>query len=393
GTALTFTWDDNGQMLTKGTQTFAWDNLGRMTGLTNGGTTASYTYNGDGVRVGRTLNGGSTAYLQDLAGGMPVVLRETTGGSSTDYVYGADLLESIAAGLPTFYHSDGLGSTRLLTDGGGTLTDRNVYDAFGAERSHSGSSRQPFTYAGEQADPEAGLIFLRARYYDPATGRFISRDSFPGFSMNPITLNHYIYASDNPVNQTDPLGLFSGSSFFSKIIQWVKNMMGVSQQNQSIVINNPNHEVDNVSVFSEHIVERRVSDIFDRNVINPENYKDCVWFVRDVRGSVPYGFNSRDFYSGDYRGKSGTLSDGSKYGQQPRLDAIMVESLNPMAEIFSGHASYVYEIFYYRDSGKVIEFTIAEAAFGDGYSKFIYDEKSNQFTSESGIRSPDMFIY
>jgi len=73
GTSLSFTWNNNGQMLTKGSQSFSWDPLGRLEGLTNGGTSANYRYNGDGVRVGRTVSGTTTTYLQDLASGLPQV--------------------------------------------------------------------------------------------------------------------------------------------------------------------------------------------------------------------------------------------------------------------------------------------------------------------------------
>ena len=208
GSALSFTWDDNGQMLSKGSQTFTWDALGRMTGLTNGGTTASYTYNGDGVRIERTVDATSTTYLQDLASGLPVVLSETTGASTSRYVYGADLIALVEA-TTSYYHADGLGSTRAITDASGAATDQFTYDAFGAPRTHTGSSTTSFTYAGEQADPEAGLVFLRARYYDPTIGRFLSRDPFPKFLASTQAISFYVYVNNNPIGLIDPTGLSS----------------------------------------------------------------------------------------------------------------------------------------------------------------------------------------
>ena len=160
------------------------------------------------MRVERTVNGTATTYLQDLAAGLPVVLRETTSGTSTDYVYGVDIVTTIDSGsAPTFYHGDGLGSTRLLTDETGNIIDQYTYDAFGAERAHTGGSDNPFTYAGEQTDPEAGLIFLRARYYDPDIGRFLSRDIFPSLARDTQTLHRYIYVKNNPVRVIDPSGM------------------------------------------------------------------------------------------------------------------------------------------------------------------------------------------
>ena len=109
GVPTNFTWDNNGNMLTKGSQTFTWDRANRLAGLTNGGTTASYRYNGDGVRTGKIINGVVTNYLQDQAAGLPVVVRETTSGVTSDYVYGSDLISLVSSSVWSYYHTDGLG--------------------------------------------------------------------------------------------------------------------------------------------------------------------------------------------------------------------------------------------------------------------------------------------
>jgi RHS repeat-associated protein/uncharacterized repeat protein (TIGR01451 family) len=208
GVTTHFTWDNNGNMLSKGGLVFTWDRANRLSGLTDGSVTASYRYNGDGVRLGKTVDGVVTDYLQDQAAGLPVVLRESVGAGSHDYVYGLDLI-AVESATWTFYHTDGLGNTRFLTDPSGSITDRYSYDAFGAERSHTGASTQPFTYTGEQVDPEAGLVFLRARYLDPTTGRFISKDNFPGIDTLPQSLNRFAYVNNNPLNDIDPEGKIS----------------------------------------------------------------------------------------------------------------------------------------------------------------------------------------
>jgi RHS repeat-associated protein len=74
-----------------------------------------------------------------------------------------------------------LGSTRLLTNADGTVSDRYNYDAYGVLLTHAGANNNSFLFAGEQRDSATGLDYLRARYYDPDLGRFISKDPFYGF--------------------------------------------------------------------------------------------------------------------------------------------------------------------------------------------------------------------
>ncbi|MCC6188571.1 MAG: RHS repeat-associated core domain-containing protein [Anaerolineales bacterium] len=165
------------------------------------------------------VDGTATAYLQDLAGGLPVVVVETTAGIPTRYVYGLDLLVQLDSGdVPAFYHADGLGSTRAMSDLAGQGAATYTYDAFGTLRSQMGGAESAFTFSGEQVDPEAGLVFLRARYYDPAVGRFISRDYWRGVARAPQTHNRYVYVSKSPTNQVDPAGLFTRDQFISVLV-------------------------------------------------------------------------------------------------------------------------------------------------------------------------------
>ena len=75
-----------------------------------------------------------------------------------------------------------------------------------------GDTPNSYLYAGEQRDSNLGLDYLRARYLDVETGRFVSRDSFEGILRDPGTLHKYLYGNGNPVNRTEPSGLFSLSS-------------------------------------------------------------------------------------------------------------------------------------------------------------------------------------
>jgi RHS repeat-associated protein len=203
----TFTWDANGNMLSKGTTTYAYDVANRLTQVVSGTTTLQFTYDGDSKRFNKTANGTATRYLYDVNTSLPVVLAETTGGADTLYTYGADLIALTApGGAQTYYHYDGLGSTRNLSDGAGAVIVSYTYGAFGNLRLMKGSSDNTFQFTGEQTDDETGLLYLRARYYDPSVGRFTSRDAFTGFADSSQSLNRYVYVNNNSVNSVDPSG-------------------------------------------------------------------------------------------------------------------------------------------------------------------------------------------
>jgi RHS repeat-associated protein len=86
------------------------------------------------------------------------------------------------------------------------MTDSYEYDAFGNSFTKTGTTPNNYLYRGEQYDPDLGLYYLRARYYNPATGRFMSRDPLDGDATDPASLHKYLYAGGDPVNRVDPMG-------------------------------------------------------------------------------------------------------------------------------------------------------------------------------------------
>ena len=112
----------------------------------------------------------------------------------------------------SFYHFDAMGSTRQLTNSVRTITDVYLYDSFGnvINGGASGTTTNPFQYVGRQgyyADTELGMYCLRARTYDPGSGRFLSKDRPPSRAKGPRSL--YVYADGDPANLIDPSGLSS----------------------------------------------------------------------------------------------------------------------------------------------------------------------------------------
>ncbi len=165
----------------------------------------SGAYDAQDHRIAKIVEGTTTTYLVDPNTPYARVIHESRdNGTEIDYSYGLRLLGD---GEHTFL-TDALGSTRALADGSGQITDSYDYTPYGELLRHSGTSDTPFLFTGEQYDPEAGLYYLRARYYSPELARFLSRDTFEGTLTDPLSQNRYLYARGNPVLYVDPSGHF-----------------------------------------------------------------------------------------------------------------------------------------------------------------------------------------
>src|SRR5208337_662204 len=118
----------------------------------------------------------------------------------------------------SFYGYDGFGTVRQLTNSAGTVTDSYEYDAFGNSFTRQGTTPNNYLYRGEQYDPDLGLYYLRARYYNPATGRFLSRDPLDHDPADPKALHKYLYAGGDPVDASDPTGRDYIETIFSTTV-------------------------------------------------------------------------------------------------------------------------------------------------------------------------------
>ena len=214
----TETYDANGNTLTSGGKTFTYDFANRLKSMTEGTVAVTLAYDADGNRVAKTVNGVITRYLVDDLNptGYSQVVEEVTAGAVTrQYTYGLQRIsqtQQIAnAWTPSFYGYDGGGSVRLLTDSTGTVTDTYDYDAWGNVLNTTGSTPNLYLFGAEQYDPDLGLYYLRARWVDPITGRFLTRDTDTGDPKAPATLHKYLYANGDPVDFRDPSGHAAGA--------------------------------------------------------------------------------------------------------------------------------------------------------------------------------------
>ena len=201
GTASLF-YDLNGNMTSDGTHSYTWDSRNRLAKIDNG-SSASFTYDPFGRRVGKKVFGTSTSFLFDSAN----TIQEVIGGTNTanSLVGGIDEVfqRTDSAGVRDFL-TDALGSTLALTDSTGTVQTSYTFDPFGSTTSSGAGSTNTFEYSGRELDAgNLNLYFYRARYYNSALQRFISEDPL-GFSGG--DLNLYAYAGNNPISLVDPDG-------------------------------------------------------------------------------------------------------------------------------------------------------------------------------------------
>ena len=222
GPATSYGYDDNGSRtsgtiaahdsIPAATTAYGFDaeqNLATV--ILPGATSASvaYTSNGDGLRQTRTTSAGTTGFTWDVSGGLPLLLDD---GTHT-YLYGpssapvAQIDDS--TGAAQYLHGDLVGSTRLITDSTGTVVGTTEYDPYGNRTAHTGTADSAIGYSGNWTDPITGLVYMRARDYDPGTAQFLTVDPLVDSTRQP-----YAYVANNPLDNSDSTGLCGGLNFF-----------------------------------------------------------------------------------------------------------------------------------------------------------------------------------
>lgn len=210
---ITYLYDDNGNTLNRYSDgdvtSYSYDYENRLVNASSSSMAVNYLYDAEGIRIAESVNGNTIKFLVDNNRPYSQVLEERTESGSlvAQYVYGEQLISQTRSGSPYYYLTDGLGSTRGLTDASGSLTDSYAYGAFGELLDSSGNTVNHYLFAGERLDRAAGLYHLRARDYVSSIGRFMTMDPFAGDVLDPMSLHKYVYAHNDPVNNTDPSGM------------------------------------------------------------------------------------------------------------------------------------------------------------------------------------------
>ncbi len=210
-----FAYDASGNLIARnspaGNATYAFNPQNELTGVNAPGGNAAFAYDARGERIRSNGPSGDLRHLVDTENptGVSQVLADydASGAPLAEYTYGYELLGQRRGGAAHFHHRDGSRNVRLLSDSAGNASDTYVYNAFGERLSRTGTTPNPYQFAGDRYGELEGLTFLRARYYDPSTGRFISKDPFEGVLRDPVSLHRYLYAGANPVVYSDPAGM------------------------------------------------------------------------------------------------------------------------------------------------------------------------------------------
>jgi RHS repeat-associated protein len=238
----TYFHDDRGARTGKvgpaGTTTYEYDDLDRLVRVTTPeGGDVRYEYDVKGRLLGRDDGTGRRRCLPLPAtprGFDDCALSYSTSGpeAPTAYVFGPQGIASVHSPVSTGYVLAGSqGQVNGVADSAGSVTAEASYEAWGRPSPALPSAFGGYGYTGERQDPVTGLVFLRQRWYDPATGRFLTPDTVSADGRDPRSLNRYVYALANPVNNTDPTGGFTLGEV--NVVQSINNTL---QQMRTVAV-------------------------------------------------------------------------------------------------------------------------------------------------------------
>lgn len=226
-----YSYDALGRLTDDGTRTYVWDLASRLSSYTDNENTVSFTYDALGRRTGRTAAAITTGFVWNEALDLTSIsIAQQAGIDQTYYLHtpGGGLLYSIDATTDgrEFYHFDERGNTLFVSNDAGLVIGSYAYTPFGRLMTTMGGLANPFTWQGQHGIMAEGndVYYMRARYYDASTGRFISRD--PVKSISPKEVNPYQYALNNPLVYIDVNGMETRPTGLNEVGAVTTNVLG-----------------------------------------------------------------------------------------------------------------------------------------------------------------------
>ena len=188
---------------------WTWDDRSLLLSATSGANTTTYGYNAGGLRVWSQASGGSKTFY--IFSGSTLVGEVQSGIPAVAYTWGASGLVSerlLSANRSLWYAYGPQGETRQLTNSAGAVVDTYAYSPYGVLLASTGTDTNPFRYGGQagyytDSNNPTGTILCGLRWYNPALGRWLSRDPI-GCAGG---VNLYEYCASNPIMGIDPMGL------------------------------------------------------------------------------------------------------------------------------------------------------------------------------------------
>ncbi|MCX6271199.1 MAG: S-layer homology domain-containing protein [Bacteroidetes bacterium] len=247
---MTFSYDANGNNKTKTGYTYSYDLKNNITGI-SGNYNISYDYDG----LGNRRRKGNTRFALDVLGTSQVLMEtDLSGNPQNYYVYGLGLISRVSpANATNYYISDFRGSIVAMTDEStsATITQKYQYDEFGKILQISESNYNPFRYVGKYGVMYEDSLnyFMRARYYDPEIGRFMSED--PIYSGN-----KYPYSSNNPINFID----YDGQFFVACLVVLGVAYIGTEIADALFNFVDNSHELSNTKQTAELMIPKKTDE-------------------------------------------------------------------------------------------------------------------------------------
>lgn len=229
GGQVRYSYDNRGNRLTlesdniimESKANYDYNGLNQLKSVEKNDNYATYTYYGDGLRATKTVNKNKVRYVYvdgKIVEELQLDEKGDVVGLNARNIWGNELLyrKDFQNNRGGYYNYNGHGDVISIDDENREPIKSYEYDIWGNSTEVSSDPNKPFNnpfkYAGEVEDEESGLIFLRARYYDPSSGRFITEDTYEGQITNPLSLNLYTYVLNNPLSYVDPTGHYCQST-------------------------------------------------------------------------------------------------------------------------------------------------------------------------------------
>ncbi len=227
-----YSYDASGNMTSDGSNTLTYDAENRVTNSANGGSAGAYAFDGNSLRVTKTVSGATTIYIFS---GTKVIAEYASGAAasspSNEYIYVGPQLLSTLTGPPAsataVYHIADHLSPRVTTDSSGNVVGQQAHFPFG-EDWYASSTTTKFKFTSYERDAESGNDYAMMRTSINRLGRFSSPDLLAGSIINPQSLNRYAYALNSPSNLADPSGLTPDSN-------WWNWFMDISRQGAGLL--------------------------------------------------------------------------------------------------------------------------------------------------------------